>query len=142
MLAEDYIKAQACTLAWREERSNGTNGMLGVLFVVRRRAQEWHAGDWLRVITDHGQFSSMTIAGDSQTILFPDTRDPEFQKIMQYVDAVYDGSMQDTLTNGALYYADLGSSGYQHGGWFDRNIIAKPAEHPASAKVGTTTFFK
>jgi len=142
MDGESYIKSLACILAEREERSNGINGMLAVLFLVRRRADQWYAGDWVKTITAHNQFSSMVIKGDPETVWYPDSREPNFQKILQYVDGIYDGSTLDNLTNGALYYSDLNSPAFQKGGWFDVNIVQKPDEHPRTAQVGTTTYFK
>lgn len=143
MTVEDFEKAQAVLLAWREERSNGANGMLGVLFVVRNRAKAgWGTGDWCRVIDAHNQFSSMTVLGDGQTVEYPDVRDPQFLQVLQTVDAVYDDEKKDLLTNGALYYADLASPAYDKGGWFDRTIVQDPANHPRVAQIGTTTYFK
>lgn len=117
--------------------------MLGVLFVVRNRAKAgWGQGDWAKIISQHNQFSSMSVAGDSQTVLYPDVRDPSFLQVLQIVDTVYDGSRDDVLTNGALYYADLGSPAYHKGGWFDRFIAGDQETHPRVAQIGTTTYFK
>jgi hypothetical protein len=143
MTVADFEKGLASLLAWREERSNGVNGMMGVLFVVNNRAKAgWSGGNWTRVIEAHNQFSSISVLGDSQTVAYPDVRDPMFMQVLQAVDSVYDGERQDKLTNGALYYADLGSPGYTKGGWFDRNIVQDPALHPRVAQIGTTTYFK
>jgi hypothetical protein len=143
MTVEDFEKAQAVLLAWREERSNGSNGMLGVLFVVRNRAKAgWSGGDWLAVIDAHNQFSSISVLGDSQTVMYPDVRDPGFLQILQAVDSVYDDTRKDLLTNGALYYADMASPGYTKGGWFDRTIAQDPVHHPRVAQIGTTTYFQ
>jgi hypothetical protein len=143
MTVADFEKAVACLLAWREERSNGVNGCLGVLFVVRNRATAgWSGGNWSKIIEGHNQFSSMSVSGDSQTVVYPDVRDPKFLQLLQVVDSVYDGERQDLLTNGALYYADLNSPGYTRGGWFDRNVIQNSASHPRVAQIGTTSYFK
>jgi hypothetical protein len=141
----DFEKSMACLLAWREERSNGVNGMLGVLFVVRNRARAgWSQGSWSKIIESHNQFSSMSVVGDSQTVAYPDldVRDPGFLQILQIVDSVYDDTRPDLLTNGALYYADLNSASYTKGGWFDRNIMQDPARHPRAAQIGSTSYFK
>jgi hypothetical protein len=139
---DDYTKAIACLLAEREERSNGVNGMLGVLFVVRNRSKAgWFGGGWLNNMEAHNQFSSMTIKGDAMTVYYPDPRDPAFQKVMQLVDDIYDDNLQD-LTNGALYYADLTSPAFVKDGWFDRNIVQDSNGHPRCAQIGTTTYFK
>lgn len=140
MTIPDYEKCLAALLAWREERSNGVNGMLGVLYVVRNRYKAW-GGSWSQVIDKHNQFSSISVLGDNETIAYPDPRDPSFLQILQLTDTVYDGTRPDNLTNGALYYADMSSKGYRVGGWFDVNI-ARNADHPRVATIGTTTYFK
>lgn len=143
MQTEDFTKSIACLLAWREERGNQTNGMLGVLFVLRNRIKAgWFGGDWIRNMAVHGQFSSMTVKGDSQTVEYPDPRDPTFQQLLNYIDHIYDDTMPDTLTNGALYYADLSSPSYDKEGWFARVIVGQPGKHPRCATIGTTTYFK
>lgn len=143
MTVADFEKAITCLLAWREERSNGTNGMLGVMLVVRNRAKAgWNQGNWSKIIEAHNQFSSMGVIGDSQTVAYPDPRDPQFLNTLQIVDSVYDESRPDVLTNGALYYADLNSPAYNKGGWFDRNIASQPGHHSRVAQIGTTTYFQ
>jgi hypothetical protein len=116
--------------------------MLAVLFVVRNRSKAgWSQGSWTQIIESHNQFSSISVVGNSQTVLYPDPRDPDFISVMQLVDSVYDGTRADNLTDGALYYADIGR-GITLGGWFEKNIINDPTNHPRTAQVGTTTFFK
>ncbi len=116
--------------------------MLGVQFVVRNRVKAgWSGGDWGKVIESHNQFSSISVLGDAMTIWYPDVRDPNFQRVLQEVDGIYDGTTADTLTNGALYYADMASPAYNKGGWFDRNVAQSP-DHPRVAVIGSTTYFK
>ena len=144
MQNQDFLNSLAALLAWREENINGVNGMLGVLFVLRNRLKAgWSGGDIQAIMEGHNQFSSMSILGDGQTVHYPDVRNPDFQKILQYVDAVFDlnNPMPDTLTNGALYYSDLNSSGFQKGGWFDRVILSNPTRFPRTATIGSTTYF-
>ncbi len=150
MTVADFERGLAALLAWREENMNGANGMLGVLFVIRARAKagaagnpdwKWTQGSWSLVMERHAQFSSMSILGDGQTIKYPDSRDPKFLQVLQYVDTVYDDTRTDNLTGGALYYADL-SRGVTPGGWFATNIVNNPTVHPRTAQIGTTTYFK
>lgn len=137
-----YEKALACLLAWREENRNGLNGMTAVLFVVRNRAKAgWEMGEWNRIIITHNQFSSISVPGDGQLVKYPDLHDQNFVRLLQVVDSVYDGTAQDKLTNGALYYYDPGP-GVTPGGWFDREILQKPDIHPRCAVIGSTNFFK
>lgn len=142
MTVADFEKSLCSLVAWREERSNGINGMLGVLFVIRNRARAgWNQGSWSKNIAAHNQFSSISVIGDSQTVVYPDVRDPLFLQLIQVVDSVYDDARPDNLTGGALYYADLGSPAYHKGGWFDKNVAHSP-EHPRTAQVGSTSYFK
>lgn len=144
MTGQDFIKSIATLLAWREERSNGINGQLGVLFVLRNRQKAgWSEGDLGKIMEGHNQFSSMSVVGDSQTVAYPDIRDPNFQKLLQFVDAIFndENPMADSLTSGALYYADLTHAGFQKGGWFDRTILGNPQRFPRVAQIGTTTYF-
>jgi hypothetical protein len=137
-----YEKALAALLCWREENGNGVNGMLGVLFCLRNRAKAgWEMGQWSKLITTHNQFSSMTVKGDAELVQFPDLHDQNFVKVLQMVDGIYDGTTEDTLTNGGLYYYDPGP-GVTPGGWFDRVILGNPEEHPRCATIGHTQFFK
>lgn len=146
MVITDFIKSMACLTAWREENINKLNGMTAVLFALRNRFDAAPAGgfkkDWLANIASHGQFSSMTILGDGQTVHYPDPRDPEFIQLLQVVDGIYDGTTVDKLTSGALFYSDMTSPSYTKGGWFDRNIAGNPEVHPRVAQVGSTTYFK
>jgi Cell Wall Hydrolase len=145
MTFDDFSKCLLSLLSWREERSNGVNGMLGVMFVVRNRVKaKWFGGDYLQNIASHNQFSSMTVVGDSQTVKYPPVNDPQFTQALQLVDEVCDPNNPrvDTLTNGALYYADLNNPTFTKGGWFEVNILNQPGVHPRSAQIGTTTYFK
>jgi Cell Wall Hydrolase len=141
MDVNNYVLSLAALVAWREERGNGLNGCLGVLFVIKNRAKAgWEFGDIFKIITQKNQFDSMVLKGDPNTVEYPSPDDPVFSKLVQYVDGVFDGSTQDTLTQGALYYCDPGP-GVTPGGWFQRNIIDNPA-HPRVAQIGTTLYFK
>jgi hypothetical protein len=137
----DYIKSLACLTAIREEESNGLNGMLGVLFILRRRADSWYGKDWEKAIETHGQFSSMTMVGDARTVYYGSVRNPVFAKVLTWVDSIYDGTAEDKLTANALYYSDLSSPKFEKGGWFDRVILGHPDVHPRAAVIGTTTYF-
>ena len=139
----NYVLSLAALTAWREEASNGLNGCLGVLFVIRNRAKaNWELGDWFRIITAKNQFDSIIRIGDPGTVRYPDPEDLIFSKLVTYLDGIYSGQIEDTLTQGALWYADIGSPGFTRGGWFDRNILQKSDEHPRIAVIGTTTYFK
>lgn len=143
MTAEYFIKSMACLLAFREERSNQMPGMVGVLMVLRNRVQAgWHGGSWLANITAKNQFSSISVRGDSQTIVYPADNDPLFVDLMMnHIDGIYDGSTPDSLTCGALYYADLTNPTFQKDGWFAKTILANSTRFPRVAQVASTTYF-
>lgn len=137
MTISDYIKGMLATLMWREDRSDGLQGMTAVGLVVRNRVRAgWNGGDWCAVMAAHNQFSSMVIIGDPNTVVWPDTRDPLFQKVLVKVETIYDGTEPD-ITGGALYYANLAVADSP---WFLRNIVQSD-EHPRIGTVGKQTFF-
>lgn len=138
---DDFVKSLALLVAWREEHTNQINGMLGALFVLRNRVEKgWFEGSWELNIESANQFSSMTSLCDSQTVTYPDIRDPDFQKMLLYVDGIYDGTYPDSLTHGALYFANVNN--VKKDSWFDLNILKRPDEHPRVAHIGTTDYFK
>lgn len=144
MIAEDFAKAMVCLTAFREERSNGLVGQQAVLNVIYNRTKHPEFGFSNNIyhnITVKNQFSSMTVVGDTQTVVYPDLANQDFVKLMQYVDLLFDGKVIDRLTNGALYYADLGSPGFDEHGWFANTILASPERFPRVAKVGSTDYF-
>ena len=128
MTPNQFVNSIAALLAWREENANGLNGMLGVLFCLRNRVKAgWFQSDLFENIIAHNQFSSMTVTGDGQLTHYPSMHDQNFQKLLQYVDSVYDpeNPLQDTLTQGGLYYSDLSSPGFTKGGWFDTGKLSR-----------------
>lgn len=104
MSGEDYIKAQAVRIAYEDGGSNGLNGMLAVLFVLRNKVWGYAgdapagAGDWQLIIDE------ALIGRTTNSLTLPDVRDPSFQKVLQYVDGVFDNSLADHLTDGAMWY--------------------------------------
>jgi hypothetical protein len=139
MTGPEFEKGIVALTAWREMESEGLNGMIAVVFVLRSRAKAgWYGGSLYTNAIQKNQFSSMSVLGDKRTIAFPDTRDPVFQSLLAQIDAIYDGA-PDTITNGALYFAVLDDS---TSGWFKTNIVDRPDIHPRVAQIARTTFFK
>jgi len=137
MVVEDFEKGILALLCWREARGEGIDGMLAVACVVANRVRAWKKS-WCEVIDAHDQFSSMTVKGDSQTIVYPDVRDPLFLRLIQALDAIYEGRSKD-VTNGALYYGDLQDVTSD---WFKVHILGDPSAHPLCARIGRHSFFR
>lgn len=134
----DFTKSLLAVLIWREDSSDGLQGMTAVGLVIRNRVRAgWNGGDWCAVMEAHNQFSSMVILGDPNTIRWPDTRDPKFQAVLLKADNIYEGGEPDT-TDGALYYANLVT---MNSPWFLENILQKPEQHRRLGTVGAQTFF-
>lgn len=136
-----FEKMEAALCAFREMRGDDYEGMVAVLCVLRNRMQEgWFGGSLHRNVTAHNQFSSMTIHGDPETIVYPTAADlvaGDFAEILKDIDAVFDGTLADT-THGALYYAVESESS---SAWYRDNVSNNPA-HPVVHQIGKTTFRK
>lgn len=138
MTGEDFVKAQLALFGWREGSENGINGALAPIFVVRNRViANWKSGDWLEVIGSNHEVSGRCTYPEPE---YPDIRDPEFQKILHYVDGIYEMKTPDSLTDGALYFYD-----HKHLDpfcWLAKEVICKPEIHPRVASIGTMVFHK
>lgn len=138
MIGTEFEKAIVALSAWREMRGEGVNAMLAVVFVLRNRAKAgWNDGSIYQNAIALNQISSISVLGDPNTIKFPDIRDPDFQTLLHKIDAIYNDA-PDQITSGAKYYAVLKDA---TSGWFFKNIVNKPSEHPRVAQIGKTTFF-
>lgn len=130
----DYHVAALAMIGYREARGEGDEGIRAVMHVVRNRVNSgW--GDWDKVITAKNQFSSFTVLGDSQTIVWPTKPNALFDTCMQLATVVYGGNDPDP-TNGAVYYYNPQTATSQ---WFLDNIVAK---HQKVATLGHHEFFK
>ena len=91
--------AELALMAWRKGHEyGGTDSMLSFMFIARNRFNAgW--GDWLKVID--GMYEDFERQG------YPNLADRDYRFILQNVDSVFDGSMPDKLTEGALYWAEL-----------------------------------
>jgi Cell Wall Hydrolase len=137
----EYLVFLAALLAYREESSNGVNGIRGVLHVLRNRTTAGFGdGDIFKVMTEPGAFASMSNRGDSQTIVYPYPTNPLFTRALQIAPEILQGGVED-ITQGALYYADLNNKTFTKGGWFAENIVSHPERYPRLAVIGSTTFF-
>ena len=127
MSYEEFLLA---LVIWREARGEGHDGMVAVGCVIRNRAHDW-GQTFYKAIVGQNQFSSMTIKGDSQTVLWPAPDDG----VIQIARDVYSGATGDT-TGGAHYYANEAA---MNSVWYQKNIIESP-EHPVTLALGKHTF--
>jgi hypothetical protein len=98
---DNYPRVVAALCVWREASNQSYAAMLGVAWVERRRITPLH--DLVYVVTQHAQFSSMTVRGDSNTVRWPQTSDPSWERACLAVDAVFNGVAPDP-TEGATFY--------------------------------------
>lgn len=111
MTGDEYIKGQIVRAAWTRAHSNGVLAMLAVAMVIRnleRRGLSWlQACDDVQTLEPaHGN---------------PDVRDPDFQKLLYGVEAIFDGTAPDKLTNGAIRIGYLGES---HPGYLQCAVVS------------------
>jgi len=132
----DYNRAILSLCIWREARGEGLEGMRACAHVISNRVRA-HWGDYSKVIAAKNQFSSMTVLGDSQTILWPTRPNSMFEAAMDIAEKVYAETDIDP-THGALYYANLDIAKSE---WFQKQIVERPDEHPVTVKIGAHTFF-
>lgn len=127
MTHDDLAKSMACLLAWIDGKRNGVNGMLAILHVIRNRsAAGAENGNWVNIVWEEL---------DRKNSIAPDTRDPDFQAILQHVDGVYSGEIKDNLTTGAThYYDEMG----------DPNLwaIRHDTRYERCAKIGSLVLLK
>lgn len=132
MTRDDFNKSLLLLLVYREARGEGPDGMRAVAHVVRNRVSKgW--GDWIGVMTKPNQFSSLSVLGDGQTIVWPAATNVD--SLTDMVESVYSGSDEDP-TNGALYYANEVTA---TSGWYKTNIIDS-GQHPVTLHLGHHTF--
>lgn len=127
-----YDKALLILVAWREARGDGRDAMRAVAHVIANRVKA-NNSSWVTEICKPKQFSSMTVCGDTQTVIWPLEKD--VINVYAMLSKVYDGTDPDN-TGGALFYANEPNVGP---GWYRENIIDNPA-HPITAVVGQQTF--
>lgn len=102
MVGKDFLYSLACHLAFLEAKDEGTNGMLSILFCIFNRVKAGiEGGDLGRIL--QAEFTKRMML-KQPSIEVPDVRDPSFSQVLSLVEGIFDGSVQDRLTNGAIYY--------------------------------------
>jgi spore germination cell wall hydrolase CwlJ-like protein len=127
---------------WKEARGDGEMAMTAVAHVIFNRVGAPGFASTLHdVIYGKNQFSSMSISTDPEyNLSAPTVAGPEYTSYVaatNIINAVVAGTDGDP-TNGALYYANLKES---TSGWFFRNIVNDPLNHPLRANIGHQVFY-
>lgn len=128
-----YDKTLLLVLGFREARGDGRDAMRAVMHVVANRVKA-NKSSWISEICKPKQFSSITVCGDSQTVVWPTEKDAV--NLYALVSNIYDGTDPDN-TNGALYYANEANV---TSSWYRENIMTD--NHPVSATIGQQVFRK
>ena len=99
MTTTDYEKSIVALACWRFLGTETYRGMLMVAMVLRNRAEAgWFEGSIYNNATAE--------MADRCPTTYTDPREPEFQKLLQAMDGIFSGSIEDK-TGGALYWAPL-----------------------------------
>lgn len=121
MTGDEYIKGQIVEASWRRAKNYGVLATLAAAMVIRNLERK--GVSWL-VACDE------IWAPESRNAGVPDVRDPDFQKLLYGVEAIFDGSAPDKLTNGAVRIAwngeDFTSSGFQQCAVVSGLVLLKP----------------
>lgn len=127
MTYESFLLA---LVMWREARGESAAGMIAVGCCIRNRAHDW-GQTIVHAIVGANQFSSMTIKGDANTVLYP----PENDAVFDLARDIVEGIQTDT-TGGAHYYANEQAVTSE---WYVTHVINDPA-HPVTVQIGRHTF--
>jgi hypothetical protein len=140
MTTDTFVKAQLATFAYMEANHTGSlDAMLAVCFIIRNRVRAgWAGGDWNRVIN----FAHRHAAYELDTQEGPSLESEIFRRLLLQVDEIYQGTMQDNLTETkGLYYCDATERRRPMRDWFTTRIVRDPYNHPRIAQVGMFHIF-
>jgi hypothetical protein len=93
MTTSDFIKSQIALACWRAARDELHHVMLSVCMVFLNRSQA----------SGKDLYEEVTEYLEENTSGFPDTRDPQFQQLLNKLDTVTSGLVRDG-TDGALWF--------------------------------------
>jgi hypothetical protein len=138
MTTDTFVKAQLAMFAYTEANHTGSlDSMLAVCFIIRNRVRAgWVGGDWNRVINfahHHAAFEGTR--GDG-----PSLESEIFRRLLLQVDEIYQGTMEDNLTEKGLYYCDVTDRRPMRD-WFASRIVRDQSNHPRIAQVGMLHIF-
>ena len=138
MITLDDNDIQSLALvAWKEARGEGDEGMDAVMHVIVNRVGAPGFAHALHdVIYGKNQFTSMSVPSDPEFNLEPKDGDSQYAFCVATAQSFQTDPAD--CTKGAHYYADLQ---YTTSGWFFRNIVNNPTDHPHTVKIGRHDFY-
>lgn len=149
MTTDTFVKAQLALLCWRNAPAGKPFLILQALaFIERNRVKAgWMGGDWMAVIQNDPAYSAYSVNGHhyapganpAMVEAFPDLRDDVFQRFLWEVDRIYDGSRNDPMTEGALWWAESEKITRP---WFLEHIARQPEQHARVAQVASLTLWR
>jgi N-acetylmuramoyl-L-alanine amidase len=106
MTWSDYEATLLALCIWRESRSEGAKGMLGVACAILNRVKSpgWWGSDLAGVITKKWQFSSMTDPHDPQLTKFPVGQDPSFLAALDVAQIAIRGECANPVGDSDSYH--------------------------------------
>jgi len=92
-------------LVGREARNQAFDAMLGVAWSVRNRVMKprYWGTDWCSVMAHKDAYTSLSVAGDPNLIVYPDLGQKAWQIVLQAAELAYSGTAQDPV-DGATHY--------------------------------------
>jgi hypothetical protein len=122
MTGIDYEKSIVSFVCWKQMRGELYRGMISMAMMLRNRAEAgWFEGSIYNNAIKLGTEMGMDWSE------FPDSREPQFQAMLQAIDGIYTGTIQDKI-GGAAYYAHKSS---------EESIVGE-----ITANIGQYVFFR
>jgi hypothetical protein len=116
MTSDEFTKSMLVLIVWRIAGGDGLDSMLAIACTLANRVKA-EKKPWLEIIGNEMVPGSM-----------PDTREPSFLRLLQSLDAIYEGRARDA-SNGAIKWADLAAE-------------SAPDGLSLCCRVGRWSFFK
>lgn len=118
---DDFIRAQIVLECWRQGQGFGNYQVPMMIAGCLSNRQRLGWGSWLDVLKGIPKFSATLEQPNRDK--WPDVWSPDFIKLLQSIDGIYDGSIADPALGG-LYWADLrkGRAGITNP-WFAEKIL-------------------
>lgn len=102
MIGIEFEKSIVALASWSVGRQDLYKGMAGVAMVIRNRAiAGWFEGSLY--------LNAVAVLNENPITEYPDAREPEFQKILQAMDGIFEGSIPDK-TDGGLWITNIRTS--------------------------------